>query len=208
MTRLRRGRPGAPSRSVTRDAVRKDLLVFVEGERTEEDYLVFWHRIYRDRVTVNIDPFRGAPRQLIDRAVQAKKVDERDARRGRGRAYDAVWCCFDVDAHPRLDEVATTAEAHGIGLAVSNPCVELWFLLHCEPQTAYLHRRDAQRRSAAALGCRKGLSADALRILERQYGDAKDRALQLDHKHRGDGSPAGENPSSSVWRLVDAIRAV
>jgi hypothetical protein len=30
--------------------------------------------------------------------------------------------------------------------------------------------------------------------------------VKLDAKHRGDGSPEGENPSSNLWQLVDLIR--
>jgi hypothetical protein len=180
-------------------------LVFVEGLRTEEDYLVHWHRAHRRHVNVTIHPFRAGPRQLIERAVQEKRRGEREQRRGRGRAYDEVWCCFDVDEHPHLHEVEQIAQANGIALAVSNPCIELWFLLHYESQTAYVDRWDAQRRASDHLGCGKALTPTALTELETRLSIATERAQALDVKHAGDGSPAGHNPSSSVWRLVGSI---
>jgi hypothetical protein len=205
MARQQRGRAGPPGRRVTKAAVRRGLLVFVEGARTEADYLIHWHRIHRTTVNVNIHPFRGAPRQLIDQAAEEKRQDERDARRGRGPAYDEVWCVFDVDEHPYLNEVEQMARDNGISLAVSNPCLELWFVLHFEDQTAHLERDAAQRQAAGFLGCGKVLTAEALTELESRHSAARTRAQALDAKHDGDGSPPRSNPSSGVWRLVDQI---
>lgn len=192
-------------RSVTNVALRREILVFSEGERTEEDYLLFWSRRHRD-VLVHLDDFRGPPRQLIDRAVSTKKRSEKEARRGRGRAYDEVWCIFDVDDHPDIHEVRTIARDHGVQLAITNPCLELWFVLHFEPRTAYTDRKAAQRASLVLLGCGKALTDQALARLEARHSIARTHAKTLDEKHSGDGSPAGSNPSSGVWALVDQIR--
>jgi hypothetical protein len=207
MARPRRGRSGPPARPVTKQAVRKDLLAFVEGARTEEDYLVHFHRIHRADVNLRIDPFRGAPRQLVERAAEAKRKSERGARKAEGRAYDEVWCVFDIDEHPLLNEVETMARDNGIRLAVSSPCLELWFVLHFENQTAYIDRDAAQRRASQLLGCGKSLSGDALAQLERAHDQARARAQALDAKHRGDGSSIWANPSTGAWKLVDSIRA-
>lgn len=179
--------------------------MFVEGERTEEDYLLHWHRRNRFNVNVRIHPDRGSPRTLIDKAAEEKKKAEREGRRGRGRAYDEVWCVFDVDDHPVLHEVTTKARDNGIHLAISNPCIELWFLLHFGDQTAYIDRAAAQRNSAEHLSCEKSLSAEALAMLEARHEKAETRARALDVKHAGDGSPPGWNPSSGTWRIVNSI---
>lgn len=197
---------GRPARRVTKDAVRREILVFVEGRRTEEHYIVHWHRQHRENVLVTVDPFRGGPRQLIDRAVDAKKRGDREARRGRGRAYDEIWCFFDVDEHHALDEVEVLAIAHGIKLAISNPCLELWFILHFEAQTAYINRHCAQSRSEALLSCSKCLTETALGALESGHDEAMLRAQKLDIKHHDDGSPPRSNPSSGAWELVESIR--
>ena len=207
MARTRRGSPGAPHRAVTRAAVRKDILVFVEGERTEEDYLVHWHRLHRTSVNVVVDPFHGPPRQLIDRAARAKRTSRREERRGRGRSYDEVWCVFDIDDHPSLNEVETMARDNEISVAVSSPCIELWFVLHFEDQTAHIERTAAQERSRELLGCGKALNEAALAVLEERYEAARQRARHLDEKHHGDGSPRWTNPSSGVWQIIDSVKA-
>lgn len=97
------------------------------------------------------------------------------------------------------------AREHGIHLAISNPCIELWFLLHFEDQTAYIERRQAQSLAKEQLGCDKRLDDVALEALQQGFGEAKERAQRLDVKHEGDGSGVNANPSSGTWRLVDSI---
>lgn len=205
MTRRRqsqRRRTGKPS---TEPATDRSLYVFTEGRRTEPDYINHWFRKHRDRVLVTIDEFHGTPLRLVEEAVKRQEQDQRDQRRGRGRAHDEYWCVFDHDEHPRLNEAFDTAAANGVHVAFSNPCIELWFLLHFEGGTGSIHRRKAQKDSKRLLKCDKHLSRQALELLDDNFGDAKRRALQLDNWHEGNDSPPRSNPSSSVWELIDQI---
>lgn len=197
---------GLPVRRASQQAIRRQILVFVEGKRTEERYLVDWARRYRGDVIVVIDPFRGVPLSLVEHAVKLQRQERRDERRARGRKYDEIWCVFDIDEHPDLDRAFDLARRHGIHLAVSNPCLELWFILHFEDQSAWIHRRRAQERSEELLGCGKVLSDDAVAVLFDRYDCAADRARQLERRHSDAGSDPGENPSSGVWRLIETIR--
>jgi hypothetical protein len=190
---------------VSAAGVKRQLLVLTEGQATEPGYIVHWSRRFRQTVTVQIDARGAGPLQLVRGGVEAKRGDERDARRGKGRPFDEVWCIFDVDEHAELVTALDLARRHGIRVAVSNPCIELWFILHFESQTAYIERGAAQKRSSTLLGCKKTLTNVALRTLDEKLADARNRAQQLDAKHQGDGSPPGSNPSSSVWKLVDSI---
>lgn len=196
-----------PKRTPAARAARRDLLVFTEGTVTEETYLTYWHRRFRASVNVEIHEFHGTPAALVRRAADAKAANERAERKGRGRTHDEVWCVFDVDEHPHLADAIEMAAANGIRVAISNPCIELWFLLHFADQTAYLSRHEAQARAKTHLGAGKGLDGATLELLASRYLDARSRAQQLDTKHEGDGTPAPANPSSGAWRIVDAIAA-
>jgi hypothetical protein len=143
---------------------------------------------------------------LVERAVEAKRAGEKDERRRRGRAYDEIWCIHDVDEHQNLHEAAELANANGIKLGISNPCIELWFVLHFQDQTAYIERGAAQSLAKELLGCEKALTEEALSMLDERYDDAVNRAKGLDAKHHGDGSPPGSNPSSSIWPLLESIQ--
>lgn len=198
--------PGGRPRRRTRRAQRHEILVFTEGEKTEELYLLPWRRAFQSSVLVTIDGYHGPPAELVKRAVQRKKSDQRDERRGRGRAYDEIWCMFDVDVHANLAPALDQAHANSLGVAMSNPCIELWFILHFADQSAHVDRFIAQKACSELLHCGKVLDDTAQQLLFTRFEDARARARSLDEKHRGDGSPPGSNPSSSVWKLIDSIR--
>lgn len=113
---------------------------------------------------------------------------------------------FDADDHPDLVQATNLALQNGIDVALSNPCTELWFILHFEDQHAWLDRSAAQSRSEALIHCRKALTKDALELLFERVDAATNRAQFLDTKHEGDGRPPRSNPSSGMWRLIHSIR--
>ena len=115
---------------------------------------------------------------------------------------------FDVDAHPDLKSAVSEARDAGIRTAISNPCFELWLVLHLADQTAYVERHTIQHR-ARQLGLVDGKSipdSERCRLFD-GYEDAKRRAQALDIMHGRDGRDPGANPSSGVWRLIDSIRS-
>jgi hypothetical protein len=193
-------------RQTSKAPPKRSYLVFVEGERTEEIYLTHWARRLRDRVAVSVDPFRGVPLSLVERAVEKKERSDREERRGRGAAWDEVWCLFDRDEHPNFERALDLATRKGISVAMSNPCIELWFILHHRDHAAYVERDRIQSACRRDLGFDKSPSASDLDALDPRYPDALARAIALDQKHHGDGSPPGSNPSTSVWRLVESLR--
>jgi hypothetical protein len=154
---------------------------------------------------VEIHEFHGTPAALVRRAADTKTANERAERKSRGRAHDEVWCVFDIDEHPHVHDAIELATARRISLAISNPCIELWFLLHFTDQTAYVSRHEAQAEAKTHLRCGKDLDEAALELLATRFSVAKTRAERLDSKHEGDGTRAPGNPSSGVWGIVDAI---
>jgi hypothetical protein len=186
---------------------RLQLRIFSEGKKTESIYLTNWHRLYRDRVIISIAAHEHTtPFELAESAASERRSDLREARRGRGAAFHQYWCIFDVDEHPKIPEALDLARANGINIALSSPCLELWFLIHFEDQTAYLDRREAQRRSKEILGCDKVLTQSALDLLVTNYAMAKSRARALEQKHMGDGSSQPWNPNSDAWKLIEVIK--
>lgn len=200
-------RTSAQRRRASGDAKRPQFLVFAEGDKTEPIYLTHWHRLFRERIIVTIAPhLYTTPFELVQAAIAQRSIDLREAKRGRGDAYDGYWCIFDVDVHPRVPEALRLAAEHGVCVAVSNPCIELWFILHFQNRTTYLDRGEAQRRSRDLLSTGKVPTTKALNLLVDGYEAAKRRAQDLDRKHEGDGSPPQTNPSSNVWRIIDIIQ--
>ena len=129
------------------------------------------------------------------------------SQRRRFPDFNEIWCVFDVDDHPEIISAVAEARQAGIRTAVSNPCFELWLVLHVEDRTAFVDRHTIQRR-AAELGLldSKSIPESAWPTILDGYKDAKRRAQTLDTMHEGDGRNPGANPSSGVWRLIDSIR--
>ncbi len=180
MARHRRSGPPRP-RNIPRRQARHQILVFVEGKRTEDGYFKSWWRRNQDKVIVHVDEFNGTPMALVERAVARKKHEEREERRERGKAHDEVWCVFDVDTHPKMEEAVELAGRHDIKVAVSNPCFELWLVLHYQDQTASVKVREVQKLAKSHLKCGKALSPASTRspcLTVRQRCEAGEVARQ------------------------------
>lgn len=193
-------------RKVSRRAQRRTLLVFVEGAKTEEQYLKGWASRHRESAAITISDTRGVPLTLVRAASEAARRDRRISKNRGGPLYDEYWCVFDRDDHPNVDQAVQMARDNGINTALSVPCMEFWFVIHFEDQTAAVDRFAVQSRSRDLLSCEKSLTPAAVNALVERYPAAKDRAIALDAKHRGDGTGPFPNPSSAVWRLVESIK--
>jgi hypothetical protein len=199
-------RSARPSRKPTKAALLPGLLIFTEGLATEPSYLTEWYRRRRDRVRVTISDFHGSPLQMVEEAVRFREADLKAERKGKGRSYDEIWCVFDVDEHPKIPEAKALATKNSISVAISNPCIELWFILHFQDQSTFIDRGAAQRLSAELLNAAgKRLSPTACVQLIDSYQVAAKRAKALSVLHKGNGSPIGENPSSDMWKIVNSI---
>lgn len=113
----------------------------------------------------------------------------------RRQEFGEVWCVVDVD---EFDVAAAAQEAVGrrIELAVSDPCFELWLLLHFEDCTAHLDGYPA-----AVQRLRRHVSAyDKSRLSFRDFAGGVPAAVK-----RAKGLDPERNPSTGMWRLVERV---
>jgi hypothetical protein len=201
------GRP--LKRKVATRRPRKTLLVFCEGERTEPEYLDALKRqpSVHDAAAVDIRVETGqggaVPRTLVSMAIEARSraIDEEGE-------IDEFWCVFDIEwprNHPGLKDAMDQARQNKIEVAVSNPCFELWLILHFQDYTAWLDNNDARRvRRKLDSSTDKGLNAALYMPL---IDDAVRRAVELDYRHmRDDISVPNNNPSSGMHRLIATVK--
>ena len=111
---------------------------------------------------------------------------------------------LDASGTHELDAARAVAVEHGISVAVSNPCLELWFLLHFAEPSTPMTRTEIGERVRRHLGCEYGLDDEALAALARNHNAAiaRARALERLHNHGSDGA---SGPGSDVWQLVEVI---
>jgi hypothetical protein len=182
------------------------ILVVCEGKVTEPQYLEGFRIAHgASTIRVHIRSPGGEPRALVPSAADlAAEAEDRARREGDDNLrYDEVWCVLDVDEHARLEEARALARANHISLAVSNPCFELWILLHFADHGAHVERKRASSLLQKHLpGYGKHVRFESV---EPGYAQAVARATALDQRHERAGTE-GANPSTGVYRLTERIR--
>lgn len=182
------------------------ILVVCEGRVTEPEYFKALQHAFRNPlVHVQIHNETGVPMTVVNCALaeDQRAKDEAKASRDDNLRYDEVWCVFDVDDHPRLDEALSLATASGLQVALSNPCFELWALLHFRDQSERLHRRDAQHTLKQFLP-RYEKKLD-FHCMHAGYEQAVGRAADLQKKAEEADAP-NRNPTTTVYRLTERIK--
>lgn len=181
------------------------IVVATEGVLTEPEYLKLFNRFHgRRSVRVVSIGVGGDPRAVVERAIEESKKlkNDRLARR------DTVWAMFDRDIHARFDEAIDLARGNNIPLAISNPCFELWGILHYQEQHAELNRHECQRKLGELcpdFNARTGKVFDDWNAIEQLYMAAVERAETSVQRRDEEGKPGG-NPSTTVHKLTEFIR--
>ncbi len=179
----------------------RTIVVFCEGANSEPDYVKalkqLTHIAKNTALELRIHPERSVPLALVRMAVQQKSDPE----------VDECWCIFDVEwpqNHPNLSEAKALAESNEVNLAISNPCFELWLILHFRDHGAFLETAPADRLSRT-LDSRSGKSIDAALYMPLRKEAAR-RAERLDKRHERDGTSfPHDNPSSGVYKFLKAV---
>jgi hypothetical protein len=185
---------------------KRTILVVSEGEVTEPEYIRGLQRACRNpRVTIEVAEQHGVPMSLVRIAKQykedakAKATHEKDD----NLAYDSVWCVFDVDAHPAIGEAKEMARDNGIDLAVSNPCVELWLLLH------FSENPGPQDRATIAKRLKKHVPKYDKHVDYAMYASGYPQAVARASKMDQEATDARDphrNPTTGFYELTELIR--
>ena len=183
------------------------IVVATEGVSTEPEYLKIFNPFHGHQ-SVRLIPIGvgGDPRAVVERAIdELKKVkNDRLARR------DSVWAMFDVDIHARFADARELARGNDIPLAISNPCFELWGILHYQEQNAPLDRHECQRKLGKLCPDYKAGAGKVFsdrNVIEQHYSIAVERAKVSGRRRKEEGDPEG-NPSTTVHLLTEFIRCV
>lgn len=183
------------------------ILIVCEGRETERRYFeAFQHEVRNPRVHVEIARQTGVPKTVVKDAISLREQASEEARRQRDEnlLWDEVWGVFDVDDHPGLNDALELARQHCVQVAVSNPCFELWALLHFQEQHAHIDRHKLRAALQKHLhGYDKVLDFNKM---HGGYVEAVERARNLAARSKRDGEPM-RNPNTGVGNLTESIRA-
>jgi hypothetical protein len=201
--RTRQAKRKGLKRSVALVPERRTIKVYTEGESTEPEYIEALKSLplFTESVGLNITVVEkgGAPSTLVEMARADKSKSNQD--------FDSFWCVFDVESprpHDDLQRAVDMAHGNGIRLAISNPCFELWLILHWQEQSGYLTTSEAVHLRSVMDGTKgKHLVPD---LYMPRLAIARQRAALLRKKHVGDGTRfPDDNPSTTFDLFVDEI---
>ncbi len=122
---------------------------------------------------------------------------------------DEVWCVFDADENEdSIQRAADKAEKSDINIALSNPCFEIWFLLHFELRQTKLSCSDTVENLKKYL-TDYSKNEDVFYEIVDKRDKAISRAKKLNDIHKDERnnelySPES-NPSTQVFKLVEYI---
>ncbi|MFF4379564.1 RloB family protein [Kitasatospora sp. NPDC001547] len=171
------------------------LLVVCGAKVTERDYLQGLKSSVRNSaVSLRIVEHPRSPSQVVDHAVLLRDQ--------AGGEYDATWCVLDVDDFPDLERTAVEARRKNIEVAFSNPCFEVWLLLHFKD-----YRRPARsfKELMPVLGevfpagyGKTGMKFDRYAPHWRLAARRAEQLAEWGKEHE-------VNPSTGMWKLALAI---
>ena len=184
---------------------RNIVLVVTEGE-TER---ILFEGLKQRDCNVEIKLPQTSPTDainLVELSIKLVKKNGLDLKDG-----DLAICAFDVEDNPpeNVREAVDLAISNGITLAISNPCFELWYILH-------FHRQEHSITRQEALSILKeeiedySKTEDYRDLLEKKRGVATKNADGLWKKHKlgSAAQPDMPNPSTSVHLAIRLIESL
>ena len=188
------------------------FVLFCEGANTEPGYFQALQKVVRRAlVEIKINPAVGVPFTIAEEAVDLarKTIPMKGKQRVRNsfEEHDQIWAVFDRDDHPRFDEAVRLCETYGVRVARSNPCFEVWLILHYEDFNKLLDRRKVQQhfqKLHPKYDCDGGKEVDAQAIL--RHIDKAERLAARQLKQRTNERKPFGSPSTTVHLLTKAIR--
>lgn len=192
-----------------KSGIRRPYKVFVivcEGEKTERIYFNNY-KIRGCNLKIETPNCRDTdPVNLVKYAISQVRRYDLDFKNG-----DQIWCVFDVDHNTEENiQKALKIFNHKIKIALTNPCFELWYLLH------FVNQRDR-------LSCREVKSFltnyienydkkdNVFDIILDNRSDAISRSKGLNEMHVNNNIELvsiRSNPSTQVFQIIEYILSI
>jgi hypothetical protein len=193
------------TRRIVRRLVKRLIIVATEGAETEKQYFNSLFGAYHmPRVLVEVLPTQkgfSAPQYVLERLRDVKNDQDLNLDEN-----DELWLVVDRDKwnDNQLEAAVADAISEGFHVAVSNPCFEVWLILHiCAfPPSGCQTSRECKMYLRSIGGADR---KDRLSISRLKGGidSAHQRATALDV----DTSPAIPNaPGTRVYKLIESIQ--
>ena len=139
-------------------------------------------------------------------------------------SYDELWIVIDRDevelkrkgfgghTEENFQKALKESKEHGVKVACSNPCFELWIVLHFEYRDTACSRGDIQKKALVKINSilpkeKQLKKVENLKSLENLYNLLKDRVdiARRNAKKLRSNEEAKANPSTGMYKLLDSL---
>ena len=203
-----------PNRKLTRARAtrqpKRRFHIFCEGRNTEPSYLNALKHYFRGTlIDIHITKGAGVPKTIADKAAAKRKaLGRRGLKRDSFEEHDEVWAVFDRDEHPNFEQAIDICLQGNVKVGRSNPCFEVWLILHIQAYDKLDDRLAVQRKAAQIVpgyDHKKGKSLNCEALLE-LVEDAEERAERQLAARKSEGNDYGQ-PSTTFGQLTASIRS-
>ena len=185
---------------------KKIILIVCEGETEKKYFNTFRTRYRNNNIKIHTDFILQNDSINLIKFTKTKRslVKDFDA-----NEKDCAWCVFDVDNNTDkvLKKVNDFAKKANIEIALSNPCIELWFLLHYKEVHSQISVQDILSKLKEFIPNYKKGKIDYT-ILSKNTQKAISNAKKLNETHEKnqiDLITTKSNPSTQVFKLIESI---
>lgn len=197
-------------RNAPKKDIAKKILIACEGKYTEPEYFKAIRQDLRlTTVKIIILPHDGTdPLSVVNKVLEEKQDRKRD------RTWldeDSAWAVFDGDEHILRDlnnwhQAIQKAKKENIRLAITNPSIELWYLIHFQDHSANISQDKAEERLNKHIPNYDKARCYYPEQLKPRTHQAIARANKLDELAKRDNLPEYSNPCcSGISKLVDML---
>jgi hypothetical protein len=194
-------------RGVIKRRQKKIILVGAEGDnQTERNYLTSFNSKQNEYRIIIATGIHTDPEGVVNDLVKSAKKSELDEDYG-----DMKVCLMDVDylknRKIKLQKAIEISEKENVKLCLSNPCFEIWFLLHYRYSTRqYLSNNEIVKELQQYIPDYKK-SKDIFDTLWPNLDEAIKNAKKLEENHIRNNvkSRLEKIPSSEVYGLIEIL---
>ena len=192
------------------EKIEKKILIACEGSDTEPLYFNAIRqdlRLPEGRITVT--PHDGTdPLRVVNNVLKARQVRKADK---TWEKEDSAWAVFDGDEHIANDpanwhKAIQKAKSQKVNLAITNPSIEFWYLIHFQDYYPNISRDKAKERLKQYIpNYDKSICYYPSR-LKALTQESIDRASKLESLTKLNNLPEYSNPScSGISQLIKMI---
>lgn len=205
MPRRARRRPPSLKRGLHVREPEQRFFIYCEGAGTEPAYFRAIDHHY-DRVQLHVRGIGADPLTVAQRAINDPLRGTPWASASSFEEQDQVWAVFDRNSHLAFAPALSACRHAGVRTAHSDPCFELWLVLHLEHYDRPAASIDVQRRLRLlypAYDHQRTPGPEFLHLLK-GLECAESRAQHQLRRRLKEDRPCG-NPSTTVGCLTRAI---